>query len=37
MNDTSLYMGYGSTVWGNGGDEAILEDTGHNSIDVRKG
>ncbi len=37
MNDTSLYMGYGSPVWGNSGDEAILEDAARNIIDVRNG
>jgi competence protein ComEC len=35
MNDTSLYMGRTEPVWGNSGDEAVLQDGRGNIIDRR--
>lgn len=35
MNDTALFMGLDSPLWGNAGDEAILKDGSGNIIDRR--
>jgi beta-lactamase superfamily II metal-dependent hydrolase len=37
MNDTALYMGQTTPVWGNSGDEAILRDGAGNLIDRKTG
>lgn len=37
MNDTSLFMGKSSPVWGNAGDTAILRDGSGTIIDQRSG
>jgi hypothetical protein len=37
MNDTALYMGRSSPLWGNGGDIAILKDGAGTVIDRRAG
>lgn len=37
MNDTALYMGRSSPIWGNSGDVAILRDGAGTIIDTRAG